>query len=265
MILYKYYGFNAGLLALKSRHLGFRVPAYFNDPFELSFLSNGSGDERKISTLHQKLEEISVNVVILCLTRAHDNPLMWAHYGEEHEGFVIGYDVNTEFLTSPQLNLIPVDDGDVVYTNTKSKHILNKSVMDKLHKVYLSAMGDIQAENPELKSLARKIFLTKHASWVYEEEVRIVKIAYSFFEEACEAQQDQFRAFENIERFRGLRLMQHQVKIKEVYLGARNKLVKNPSGEFIDTCKSLIMEKCSFKKMTVDKNSWNLITNKLDL
>lgn len=264
MILYKYYGFEAGLSALKSRRLGFRIPAYFNDPFELSFLSNGSGDERKISTLHQKLEELSESVVILSLTRAHDNPLMWAHYGKEHEGFVIGYDVNTEFLTSPQLNIIPVDDGDVVYTNTKSKHILNKSVMDKLHKVYLSAMGDIQTTNPELKSLARKIFLTKHASWVYEEEVRIVKVAYSLFEEAREAQQDPFRAFTNIKSVSGLRLMQHQVKIKEVYLGARNKLIKDPSKDFMDTHKSLTMEKCTFKKMTVDKNSWNLITSKLD-
>jgi hypothetical protein len=58
MILYKYYGFEAGLSALKSQRLGFRLPAYFNDPFELSFLSNGSGDEKKISILHQKLEEL---------------------------------------------------------------------------------------------------------------------------------------------------------------------------------------------------------------
>lgn len=264
MILYKYYGFESGLSALKSGKLGFRVPAYFNDPFELSFLSNGSGDEKKISTLHKKLEELSQSVVILSLTRAHDNPLMWAHYGKEHEGFVIGYDVNTDFLTSHQLNLIPVDDGDVVYTNTKSKHILNKGVMDKLHKVYLSAMGGMQTTNPELKSLARKIFLTKHASWVYEEEVRIVKVAYSFFEEAHEAQQDPLRAFTDIESVNGLRLMQHKVKIKEVYLGARNKLVQHPSKEFEDIHKSLTIEKCQFKKMAVDKNSWNLITSKLE-
>ncbi|MFP6797993.1 MAG: DUF2971 domain-containing protein [Pseudomonas sp.] len=265
MILYKYYGFEAGLSALESRKLGFRVPAYFNDPFELSFLSNGSGDEKKISTLHQKLEDLSRNVVILSLTRAHDNPLMWAHYGKEHEGFVVGYDVNTEFLTSPLLNIIPVDDGDVVYTNTKSKHILNKVVMDKLHKIYLSALGDIQTTNPELKSLARKIFLTKHASWVYEEEVRIVKVAYSLFEETREAQQDPLRAFTNIKSVKGLHLMQHQVKIKEVYLGARNRLINEPSRFFMDIHKSLTMEKCSFKKMTVDKNSWNLITSKLEL
>jgi hypothetical protein len=263
MILYKYYGFDAGLSALKSQRLGFRLPAYFNDPFELSFLSNGSGDEKKISILHQKLEELSKSVVILSLTRAHDNPLMWAHYGKEHEGFVIGYDVNTEFLTSPQLNIIPVDDGDVVYTNTKSKHILNKGVMDKLHKVYLSAMGDIQTTNPELKSLARKIFLTKHASWVYEEEVRIVKLAHSFFEEAHETHQDPLRAFENIKSVNGLRLMQHKVKIKEVYLGAKNIFTQDSSRVFIDICESLSLEKCSFKKMTVDKNSWNLITSKL--
>jgi len=264
MILYKYYGFKAGILALKSRQLGFRIPTYFNDPFELSALSNGSGDERKASTLHQKIEELSNNVVILSLTRAHDNSLMWAHYGEDHKGFVIGYDVNTKFLTNPQLNIIPVDEGDVVYTNTKSKHILNKSVMDKLHEVYLSALGDVQATNPEIKSLARKIFLTKHASWVYEEEVRVVKVAHSFFEEAREAQQDPFRAFTNIEGVSGLRLMQHQVKIKEVYLGARNNLIKSPSRDFMDTYESLIVEKCKFKKMTVDKNSWSLITSKLN-
>ena len=59
MILYKYYGFGAGLAALGSQKLGFREPRYFNDPFELSYLDN-SDDLNFVST---KTEELKKSLV----------------------------------------------------------------------------------------------------------------------------------------------------------------------------------------------------------
>ena len=44
-ILYKYYSYAGGKAALKSQNLGFRKPEFFNDPFELTALSNSVGGD----------------------------------------------------------------------------------------------------------------------------------------------------------------------------------------------------------------------------
>src|SRR5665647_580539 len=111
MILYKYYGYSAGLTALLSEKLGFRCPNYFNDPLELSFPIDQS--DPKAIQLAQGLEVLRESVVILSLTQTPLDPLMWAHYGEEHKGFVIGYDISDPFLNSSDYNLVTADEGAV--------------------------------------------------------------------------------------------------------------------------------------------------------
>lgn len=241
MILYKYYDYNAGLAALRSSKLGFRTPKDFNDPFELKFLSNAQGPNSKLSQLESDLEELKNSVLVLSLTRTPLNSLMWAHYGKEHEGFVIGYETNDKFLTSKKYNLITVDNGDVIYTNTKNPHTLNRTSMSLFHALYMTGQGlelkDTQRE--KIESLMRKVFLTKHSIWFYEEEVRIVKAKHSFFETAEETQRDPLRSFDYLSKdvapgyscivVNGLHIYNYQVKIKEVYLGIRNPLL-NTSG-----------------------------------
>lgn len=264
MILYKYYGYDAGLKALESQNLGFRKPKNFNDPFELSFLSNSEGPYSKQAELKRKLDELRDTVVILSLTRTPDNPLMWAHYGQEHTGFVIGYDVGDVFLSSSEYNLIPVTSGDVVYTNTKSSHILNHEIMDRIHNVYLSGLGDgRQIIDPETLSFARKIFLTKHASWVYEEEVRAVKILDSFFEESAVFQSDKRRSYysltredepgKHIEVVPGLSIFHYKVPIKEIYLGLRN-----PLGKSQESIKMSSLNGAKMYRLEMNERSWSL-------
>jgi len=162
---------------------------------------------------------------------------MWAHYGREHEGFVIGYETDDQFLTSKDYNLITVDNGDVVYTNTKSRHTLNLASMKRFHDVYMAGQGlELKgAQRVQVENLMRKVFLTKHAVWVYEEEVRVVKASHSLFETAEMTQRNPFRSFYSLSKdvapgysctmVDGLCIYNHQVKIKEVYLGIRNPLL----------------------------------------
>lgn len=267
MILYKYYGYEAGLKALESQQLGFRKPKNFNDPFELSFLSNSDGPHSKQASLKRVLDELRDTVAVLSLTRTANNPLMWAHYGQDHSGFVIGYDVSDDFLSSQEYNLIPVTAGDVVYTNTKSSHILNPQIMDRIQNIYLSGMGDgRQIRDPETLSLARKIFLTKHASWVYEEEVRAVKILDSMFEESSEFQSNERRSHYSltkeigpgmaVEIIPGLSIFNFKVPIKEVYLGLRNELIENAQN-------IPKIENAAYLKFSMDDKSWNLNSSEL--
>jgi len=278
LILYKYYGFGSGLSALKSSQLGFRTPKDFNDPFELTYLSNAEGPGAKLSELDHRIEELKKSVSILSLTRTPLNPLMWAHYGEDHSGFVIGYEVEDEFLTSKEYNLVPVDSGDVVYTNTKNSHRLNYASMDLIHKLYLASQGAPldPDERSNIENLVRKVFLTKHASWVYEEEVRVVKVPYSLFEETGNYQQDPKRHFYGLSKdvapgyscttISGLSIFSYKTKIKEVYLGVRNPLLKmnlneeyEQNGEYHnDIAEKSETEKWDIFSLSMARESWEL-------
>lgn len=45
--------------------------------------------------LEDRLEKIAG---ILCLTESHENLTMWAHYGDKHQGMVIGFDANHPYF-----------------------------------------------------------------------------------------------------------------------------------------------------------------------
>jgi hypothetical protein len=241
--LYKYYSYAGGKAALKSQNLGFRKPEFFNDPFELTALSNSFGPVSKQETLKAQIDQLKDQVVILCLTRSAFNPLMWAHYADQHQGFVIGYDISGPFLNSPDHNLITVDSGDVLYTNTKTPFSLNPESMRALLGLYQQAFGFGESSD---QALARRLFLTKNASWVYEEEVRVVKKVIDWTRTVQEDQADPLRSYYMLDRVleshevpegdfepgchfvplrdnaRELYLFHHKVPISEVYLGARS-------------------------------------------
>lgn len=273
MILYKYYGYSAGLAALKSSQLGFRIPRYFNDPFELTSLID---DEKSLDALKS-------NVCILSMTRSPLNPLMWSHYGEEHKGFVIGYDVNSELLTSPELNFVTVHEGDVIYTNTKTP-LYGPSPLEV---ILLRTMGafegrvktlEEESREIELKNVSRKIFLTKNTAWAYEEEVRVVKKLHDYWsgwlpehehllkytDMSIHSAQDGSKA-----GVRGLLIFDHPIRIHEVYFGCRNPLVIfSPFTKDIHKDFSLVSRARSQSwkifKCTPEKHSWNLGVDSID-
>jgi hypothetical protein len=238
MVLYKYYGYKAGLAALRSRKLGFRCPNDFNDPLELSF--PGDKSDSTGQPLTQALEVLRKWVVILSLTETPMDPLMWAHYGEEHKGFVIGYDISDPFLNSSDYNLITADDGTVTYASPTVSEITATYDPPPIHSLLQFGLGAPPNEKilNEVLSLAKKVFLTKHPRWSSEREVRVIKLLTSAFETASDYQTDPLRGFSRPSRLAapgiacslipGLYLYDHQMRIEEVYLGARNPLIRNP-------------------------------------
>jgi hypothetical protein len=239
MPLYKYYGYDAGLAALRSQQVGFRSPRHFNDPLELSF-PTGDSNPRAEQLVHT-LDILRNWVVILSLTETPTDSLMWAHYGEDHKGFVIGYDTSNPFLSSPDYNLIPVGDGTVTYGVPTARDIVamydSLTIQSLLHFGLGAPPAEGQLDN--LRNLAQKAFLTKHSRWEREKEVRVVKLLNSAFEEVGVYQADPLRRVVSCgrivapeivcSRVQGLHLYEHQMKIQEVYLGARNPLTRQGS------------------------------------
>lgn len=281
MILYKYYNFKAGLSALRSRKVGFRDPNCFNDPFELSYFSNATGPDNTVNTLIWLISELKKTVAVLSLSKNPANPLMWSHYGDEHTGFVIGYDVDNKFFNDREYNIITADDGDVLYTNTKTLNKLDKEYMENFRNAFFIGSG-IEVDESTLKkhqvqNILKKTLLTKCASWVYEEEVRIVKLPQS---KGClpeEYQIDPLRSFScigidvapkiGVVMIPGLHIYNHQVNIREVYLGARNPLLKNDKKSTSNSDNTIVDYAIQFgwdvKSLSLSQNSWNLESNEV--
>ncbi|MBF4437559.1 DUF2971 domain-containing protein, partial [Vibrio anguillarum] len=118
MILYKYMSFQAARSVIENSSLGFSCLEDLNDPFECTSFgfeeSDGSIITANIATNACK-NRFSRNYGVLSLTRQPLNSLMWAHYGDEHQGVVIGIDVDLANLSDESAAIIPSQYGEVIY------------------------------------------------------------------------------------------------------------------------------------------------------
>lgn len=97
-------------------------------------------------TLEDRLEEIAG---LLCLTESHENLTMWAHYGDKHQGMVIGFDATHPYFQNSSGSAgAPCHLKPVIYYGSRPK---------------LTWSG--------LKS--EDIFLAKGEDWKYEREWRM--------------------------------------------------------------------------------------------
>lgn len=239
MKLYKYYSYEGGLAAIKSCQYGFREPCHFNDPFELTYLID-SFPAFKVSSISRVISDLRSRICILCLTTSPLNPLMWAHYGESHKGFVVEYDVDDEFLTSAKYNLVPVQRGTVTYQDKDVFQNPPDFDYDDFHEVFLHACGSDDVHIKNHSHIIEYLYLTKSKVWHYENEVRVVKLVDSLFEEMHVFLDDPLRSYKTlsapikdkpgceIETQPGLKLFdKHKAKIVSIYIGVNNSLLKN--------------------------------------
>lgn len=260
MILYKYYSSTAGLIALESSKVGFRTPIYFNDPFEASVICGKAFTSDRVSNTLK-------SVAILSLTRTPLNALMWAHYGEEHKGIVIGYEVDDPFFQCKKTNLIPVQKGNVIYTKTKPFLRTSTKVTTELCN---AIEGLINEKDYDLiTDLTNHLFLNKDTIWSYEEEVRIVKSIINVTMETSELWENPYYRYSTVneriepgfsrEKILGLKIYDYPVKIKEIFLGARNSFLEANNTDAINLIKKINAENIKVYSVSVDNKSWNLV------
>lgn len=88
---------------------------------------------------------------VLSLTEKKDNLLMWAHYGQQHEGMVIGFDSNHPFFNQ---KLHPSDDF---------RHLRKVNYSFDRPTIRFSEYEDLLS-----------VLLTKSNEWAYEDEWRMI-------------------------------------------------------------------------------------------
>jgi hypothetical protein len=95
---------------------------------------------------------LNLNVGILCLSEVRDSILMWGHYTDNHQGFVVGFDSDHPFF---------------------SKRRSDKDEFGFLRRVNYSA----QRPQVTLSDTTSPIwFSTKSQQWSYEKEWRMVRV-----------------------------------------------------------------------------------------
>lgn len=257
MILYKYVSHIAGMKILQNGSVGFTQPCHFNDPFELEAAYPSTEGSNPVDVwLNRtrtwvKKNTWKENTGILSLTRQPLNPLMWAHYGCEHKGMVIGIDSSITEFTCEETNLVPIQYGSVIYTNRKpDSPFLSKSTES------IEVGETFHFPKGQLERLQR-IFLYKPACWAYEEEVRVAKCLKGI-EDSNSIKSGTFVKIDVDDRPLYLLNLPKGV-IKEVYIGARS--------EFLDDANKalhLMQEIRDYQPQAnvygcgVSNNSWNL-------
>lgn len=88
---------------------------------------------------------------VLSLSRANDNLLMWAHYGDSHKGFVIGFDETHRWFRGPNEFGNHTQPQNVIYTSRRP--------------TFKTGAADFHEKLQSHKSI----------DWAYEEEVRVFR------------------------------------------------------------------------------------------
>ena len=114
--LYKYYPLTEHSLdALEKGYFYLNNPKDFNDPFDCNYnLITENQRDLKDWEYVPLLNDV-VNKGISCFSGDGMNPLMWAHYTNSYNGFVIKINPNFEFSTSP--HFISAKLLNVIYSN----------------------------------------------------------------------------------------------------------------------------------------------------
>lgn len=144
MILYHFFKSKHAIDSIKNRHLKIALLSELNDPLELL----------PIFTKKRGLEswdEIKTNFAkkhgIICFSKIWNDPVMWSHYADKHQGIVLGFKVNDSRFK------------EVIY-----------SANDQRARFFINNKWDTGTDKtPDGNTLA---LWTKYKSWNYEKEVR---------------------------------------------------------------------------------------------
>jgi len=170
---YKYRTINKYLLdSLVKSNLYFAPKDKLNDPFDCNvdisraaneFITEGIKTKlfKKLLSDKDLLDRVNnkVDPLGICsFSLKPDETLMWSHYGDNHKGICLRYDLPESFITSENLAAVPVT-------------------------YELNAISNWLKDNIELLETGREAFIinllktlvtSKAPSWSYEEEARLM-------------------------------------------------------------------------------------------
>ena len=162
--IYKY--FSADVLELVFAQLEFcgircSLPKDYNDPYEL-FLGVDLTVTPELLAAYRELVAELPQQPTSCFSKSPIVTPMWAHYGDNHSGFVVEFDVDALKAAFPQIFIM-----DVTYRTRPSKNIagqLQRAAGTKKprHAYFLQ------------QTVLASAYFSKDIAWSYEQECRLL-------------------------------------------------------------------------------------------
>lgn len=90
---------------------------------------------------------------VCCFSKTYANPLLWSHYGDQHQGLCIGYSIDRK--PEPQLKEVVYGGNRIIKTST-------------LFNAFINNNNEAEAE------INHSVLLRKARGWKYEHEWRLI-------------------------------------------------------------------------------------------
>lgn len=150
---------------VRDDHVGFKcsLPEDYNDPFELFLGVDLEQGSDLLATYSEVVQEIP-SLLTTCFSKSPVVTPMWAHYGNNHKGFVIGFDVANMQEVFQDLLL-----REISYRDRPSETLISFAEMAAHRKKPRDAMALRNA-------VLYQAYFSKYLEWSYEQEVRAVNI-----------------------------------------------------------------------------------------
>jgi hypothetical protein len=150
MRAYKFLTTEFGLKSLRERRLKQSRINELNDPFELTPYDITDPELRQVFL--KTRDDIHDNRGVVCFSADWNDPVIWAHHSEKHQGLCLGFE-------------IPDMKGDP--DNDESGHV--KYIADPLY--FPPDFSELR-EKDRLQ-IVRTVLFTKFKHWQYEHEIRV--------------------------------------------------------------------------------------------
>jgi hypothetical protein len=150
---------------VRDGHVGIKcsLPQDYNDPFELFLGVDLDQGSELLATYSDIVHEIPP-LLTTCFSHSPVVAPMWAHYGNNHKGFVIGFDVANPQRIFPELLV-----RDITYRDRPSDSLVSFAEMA----AYRKKPRDAMALRNEVLFQG---YFSKYTEWSYEREVRAVNL-----------------------------------------------------------------------------------------
>jgi hypothetical protein len=139
------------------------LPQDYNDPFELFLGVDLEQGSDLLATYREVVEEVP-QLLTTCFSKSPIVAPMWAHYGNNHQGFVIGFDVEALEKHLPNILI-----RDISYREAPSKDLISYTQMAARRMKPRDAMALRDA-------VLYHAYFSKYLEWSYEQEVRAVNL-----------------------------------------------------------------------------------------
>lgn len=154
---------NLSHVLTRDGHVGIKCsfPQDYNDPYELFLGIDVDQGSELLATYSEVVQEIPSQLTT-CFSKSPVVAPMWAHYADNHKGFVIGFDVALFQEAFPDLLV-----REISYRESPDESLVRFAEMAAYRKKPRDAMFLRQA-------VRYHSYFSKYQEWSYEQEVRAV-------------------------------------------------------------------------------------------